>query len=159
MYNNSLNELGSFSQLNFCEEIVIFTQNFTKLLYILIPLPHIRFKMPTITVSEQPHVTLSQSVFVNAKPVESCLENVSDWLSYLPQKGESLALKRNQMNRYRPWRPEWVYTWGWGAWWGCPNISISAQSKHDLCGHVGQRFGSQDTRLRNAHSITSMTVL
>ena len=40
-----------------------------------------RFKIPTITASEQPHVTLSQSVFLNAKPVESCLEHVSDWLS------------------------------------------------------------------------------
>ena len=40
-----------------------------------------RFKTPTITASEQPHVTLSQSVFVNAKPVENSLENVSDWLS------------------------------------------------------------------------------
>ena len=49
-----------------------------------------RFKIPTITVGEQPHMTLSQFVFVNAKPVESCLENVSDWLSSLPQKGELL---------------------------------------------------------------------
>ena len=41
-----------------------------------------RFKTPTtITASEQPHVTLSQSVFVNAKPLESSLENVPDWLS------------------------------------------------------------------------------
>ena len=38
-------------------------------------------------------MTLSQSVFVNAKPVESCSENVSDWLSSLPQKGELLALE------------------------------------------------------------------
>ena len=57
-------------------------------------------------VSEQPHVTLSQSVFVNAKPVESCLENVSAGLiEFLPQKGELLALKLNQMNRYRPCWP------------------------------------------------------
>ena len=56
-------------------------------------------------VSEQPHMTLSLFVFVNAKPVESCLENVSDWLSSLPQKEELLALKVNQMNRYRPWWP------------------------------------------------------
>ena len=37
-----------------------------------------RFRDPTITgtitVSEQPHVTSSLSVFVNAKPVESCFE-------------------------------------------------------------------------------------
>ena len=63
------------------------------------------FKIPTITVSDQPHVTLSQSVFVNAKPVESCLENVSDWLSSLPQQGELLALKLNEVNRYRPGWP------------------------------------------------------
>ena len=34
-----------------------------------------------ITVSEQPHMTSSLSVFVNAKPVQSCFENVSDKLS------------------------------------------------------------------------------
>ena len=28
----------------------------------------------TITVSEQPHVTSSPSVFVNANPLESCFE-------------------------------------------------------------------------------------
>ena len=39
--------------------------------------------MPSLVVSEQPHVTLSKSVFVNAKPVESCLENVSDLLSFI----------------------------------------------------------------------------
>ena len=37
-----------------------------------------RFRDPTITdtitVSEQPHVTSSLSVFVNANPVESCFE-------------------------------------------------------------------------------------
>ena len=66
------------------------------------------FKIPTITVSEQPHVTLSQPVFVSVKPVESCLENVSDWLSSLPQKGELLALKPNQMTWYRSWWPEWT---------------------------------------------------
>ena len=60
------------------------------------------FKLPTITVSEQPHVTLSQSVFVSAKPVESCLENLSDWLGSLAEKG----VKIKQMNRYRPWWPD-----------------------------------------------------
>ena len=49
-----------------------------------------------------------------------------------------------------------VYTW---AWWRCWNISISAQSKQDLCSHVGPRLGSQLTRLRNTHRVTSMTIL
>ena len=40
-----------------------------------------------------------------------------------------------------------------------PHISISAQSKHDLCSYVGPRLGSQQIRLRNTHSITSMTIL
>ena len=83
------------------EEIVIFTPNFTKFRCHIFD----KFEIFTITISEQPRVTLSQSEFVNAKPLESCLENVSDWLSSLPQKGELLALKLNQMNRYGPWWP------------------------------------------------------
>ena len=42
-----------------------------------------------------------------------------------------------------------VCTW---ACWECPNIIISAQSKQDLCSHVGPRLGSQQTRLRNTHT-------
>ena len=62
--------------------MVIFTQ-ISQNYFILSCRYHIfdRFKIRTITASEQPHVTLSQSVFVNTKPVESSLENVSDWLS------------------------------------------------------------------------------
>ena len=46
-----------------------------------------RFRDPTITdtvtVSEQPHVTSSLSVFVNAKPVESCFEKRTRLVQFL----------------------------------------------------------------------------
>ena len=49
-----------------------------------------------------------------------------------------------------------VYIW---AWWGCPTISKSAQSKHDWCSHVGLHLGNQQIRHRNTHSITSIIIL
>ena len=46
-----------------------------------------RFRDPTITdtvtVSEQPHVTSSLSVFVNAEPVESCFEKRARLVQFL----------------------------------------------------------------------------
>ena len=55
-----------------------------------------RFRDPsitdTITVSEQPHVTSSLSVFVNTKPVESCFEKRVRLVQFL---GESLEFKLN----------------------------------------------------------------
>ena len=84
MCSNSLNELGSFSQLNFSGH---FHSKFHKItLYChSVNTYSVGFKIPTITVSEQPHMTLSQFVFINAKPVESCSENVCpiDWVLYL----------------------------------------------------------------------------
>ena len=50
-------------------------------------LPLERFRDPTITdtvtVSEQPHVTSSLSVFVNAEPVESCFEKRARLVQFL----------------------------------------------------------------------------
>ena len=59
-----------------------------------------RFRNPTITitVSEQPHVTSSLSVFVNAKPVESCFEKRVRLVQFL---GELLEFKLNKINRYK----------------------------------------------------------
>ena len=37
----------------------------------------------TVTVSEQPHVTSSLSVFVNAEPVESCFEKRARLVQFL----------------------------------------------------------------------------
>ena len=55
-----------------------------------------RFRDPTITdtimVSEQLHVTPSLSVFVNAKPVESCFEKRVRLVQFL---GELLEFKLN----------------------------------------------------------------
>ena len=51
-----------------------------------------RFRDPTITVSEQPHVTSSLSLFVNAKPVESCFEKRVRLVQFL---GELLEFKLN----------------------------------------------------------------
>ena len=82
-YNNSLNELRNFNRWTLVSRKWSFSLKISQNYFILSCRYHIfdRFKIPTITASEQPHMTLSQSVFVNAKPVESCLENVSDWLS------------------------------------------------------------------------------
>ena len=55
-----------------------------------------RFRNPTITdtitVSEQPHVTSSLSVFVNAKPLESRFEKRVRLVQFL---GEFLEFKLN----------------------------------------------------------------
>ena len=55
-----------------------------------------RFRDPTITdtitVSKQPHVTSSLSVFVNAKPVVSCFEKRVRLVQFL---GELLEFKLN----------------------------------------------------------------
>ena len=55
-----------------------------------------RFRNPTITdtitVSEQPHVTSSLSVFVNANSVESCFEKRVQLVQFL---GELLEFKLN----------------------------------------------------------------
>ena len=60
------------------------------------PEPAERFRDPTITdtitVSEQPHVTSSLSVFVNVKPVESCFEKRVRLVQFL---GELLEFKLN----------------------------------------------------------------
>ena len=64
-----------------------------------------RFKIHMITVSEQPPRDAIPIRIRKRKASGKLLENVSDWLSSLPQKGEWLALKLNQMNWYRPWWP------------------------------------------------------
>ena len=55
-----------------------------------------RFRNPTntatITVSEQPHVTSSLTVFVNANSVESCFEKRAQLVQFF---GELLDFKLN----------------------------------------------------------------
>ena len=46
----------------------------------------------TITISEQPHLTSSLSIFENAKPVESCFEKRIRLVQFL---GELLELELN----------------------------------------------------------------
>ena len=50
---------------------------------------------------KQPHVTLSLSVFINAKPVESCFEKRVLLVQFL---NELLEFKLNLINRYKLWR-------------------------------------------------------
>ena len=138
------------------EEMVIFTQNFIELLYIVIPLLYIRYWNP---YHYGQWTTPRDAIPIRIRKRKASgklIKTVSDWLRSLPQKGKLLALKLNQMNPYRPW-VTWVYTW---AWWGCPKhiyLSIRAQSKQDLWSHVGLWLGKHDSET-HMYSITSMTI-
>ena len=98
VYNNSLNKLGFFLGWILVEEMVIFTQNFIELLYIVIPLLYIRYWNP----HDYGQWTTPRDAFPirirKRKASGKLIETVSDWLRSLPQKGKLLALKLNQMN-------------------------------------------------------------